>query len=483
MLVGEYSLFFLAGFALVLIALTAILVYFYCRFKQLLNTLEDVTHQIVNFRHTNPLTGLPDRIQFFDNLNKIIAQAKIKKEKIALLFLDIDNFRGIKDSLGYAFGDALLESTAKRLISFMDNRKELLAKIGSDQFAIILEYGQDEKKIYEITDKILQIITEPLSLLNHELTISAAIGISTYPTDGEDAEQLLKNAGIAKFQAKKTGSNAYSFYTNELNIQLLKQQDILEHLRKAVNNGELVVYYQPKVCVKTRKIVGAEALMHWNSPELGTISPAQFIPLAEQSGVIVPIGNLVLKEACAQAKKWHKQGFPSFSMAINLSAYQFRIGDIAERIAVTIWETGLDPATLEIEITESMMMENIEKSLLMLKVLTAMGVQLSIDDFGTGYSSLSQLKQFPVNCLKIDQSFVKSIHDFNQTSSDNAILTTIITMAKQLKLKIIAEGVETEEQFDFLKKQGCDLIQGYLFSKPIPADQFTQLLIADGKTP
>jgi EAL domain-containing protein (putative c-di-GMP-specific phosphodiesterase class I) len=266
-----------------------------------------------------------------------------------------------------------------------------------------------------------------------------------------------------------------------MNTEIVAKRTMEVHLREAIANKELFVYYQPKVDIKTRKIVGAEALLQWINPELGRVSPALFIPLAEQTGLIISIGNWILREACVQTKKWHDQGFKDFSIAVNLSAYQFKMGDIAEQVASALWDSKLNAHFLELELTESLVMHNIEKSLLMLRVLKSMGIKISIDDFGTGYSSLSSLRKFPIDYLKIDQSFIRNIEHANKALDDGAIITTILALAKQLKFKVIAEGVETEAQFNFLHKEGCDLIQGYLFGKNLPENEFTALLTENRK--
>lgn len=457
------------------------LIWIYTHFKKLFAELDTTIEKVVHFSNADPLTGLANRTQFFENFKINIALPRQEHQKLALFFLDVDNFRGIKDSLGYDTGDALLQAAAKRLSIAFSNKRELLARLGSDQFTIIIDQLETQNKIDDEAKRVLELIAQPFTIQGHEIKTTASIGISIFPDDAKNVEALLKYAGIARHQAKKNGSNTFSYYTPEMNKELAEKRKIEVHLREAISNRELTVCYQPKVDVKTRKIVGAEALLQWNSPELGRVSPAQFIPLAEQTGLIISIGNWVLKEACIQTKKWHEQGFKDFSIAVNLSAYQFKMGDIAEQVANAIWDSKLSADFLELELTESLVMENIEKSLLMLRVLKSMGIKISIDDFGTGYSSLSQLRKFPVDSLKIDQSFVKNINHEKRELDDAAIITTIITMAKQLKLKIIAEGVETEEQFDFLNKEGCDLIQGYLFGRPIPEAEFTALLIKNWK--
>lgn len=459
----------------------ACLIWLYTHFKKLLAELETTIEKVVHFSNADPLTGLPNRTQFFENLKNKIALPREKHQKLALFFLDVDNFRSIKDSLGYDIGDGLLQAIAKRLSINFSNKRNLLARLGSDQFTIMIDQIDTQNNIDDEARRILALLAQPFSIQENEIRTTASIGISIYPEDGENAESLLKFAGIARHQAKEIGSNTFSYYTLAMNTEIVAKRTMEVHLREAIANKELFVYYQPKVDIKTRKIVGAEALLQWINPELGRVSPALFIPLAEQTGLIISIGNWILREACVQTKKWHDQGFKDFSIAVNLSAYQFKMGDIAEQVASALWDSKLNAHFLELELTESLVMDNIEKSLLMLRVLKSMGIKISIDDFGTGYSSLSSLRKFPVDYLKIDQSFIRNIEHANKALDDGAIITTILALAKQLKFKVIAEGVETEAQFNFLHKEGCDLIQGYLFGKNLPENEFTALLTENRK--
>lgn len=472
----DYPLYMLIGLGMIALIALILLFGFAFHLRKSLTDLNDIIQNAWRFSNLDILTGLPNRILFFDNFKNCIENAKRNHEKVALLFMDIDNFRQVKDTLGYAIGDDLLQSIAKRMLVAMNNAKELMAHLTSDQFIIIIENIPHEKMLHESIEKILTVFEEPFSLADQRITTCASIGISLYPLDGTTVETLLKKAGIARHHAKQLAGNSYNFYASEMDATLMQQRSIEEKLRMALENKELLVCYQPKVDVISHKIMGAEALLQWNNPELGKISPAQFIPIAEKTGLIMSIGNWILREACNQTQQWHTQGFSDFSIAVNLSAYQFKSGDIAEQVANALWDSKLNPNFLELELTESLVMENIEKSLLMLRVLKTMGIKISIDDFGTGYSSLSQLSKFPADSLKIDQSFVRNINLQNLSADGNAIINAIVTLAKQLHLKIIAEGVETEQQLDFLKQQGCDLIQGFIFSRPIPAEEFGQLL-------
>jgi len=467
-----YFVIGLLGF--IALGLTFFLWWVYSKFKNRFYELDQNIQRIVEHTNTDPLTGFPTRELFMKNFQMILTKASRKQDKIALIFLDIDNFRKIKDSLGHTTGDALLELISQHLLQLTGNKKELLCRLGSDQFLIVLKNVSTHKYIENYLKKICELFSKPLLLNNHELMVTPSIGISLYPEDAKDTESLLKYSGIARYDAKKDPNSSFSFYKKEMDEKLAQQRSIETQLRNAIARHELYLLYQPKVDVLTRQIVGAEALLRWKNPILGEVSPIQFIPIAEQTGLINPIGNWVLREACLQTLNWHQQGFTDFSIAVNVSAEQLRSGDFIGRIGQVTVDTGLDPKKLQLELTESLIMDNVEKSLLIFKMLKTMGIQIAIDDFGTGYSSLSQLKRFPVDYLKIDQSFVTNIT--NETSDDKAIIMTIITLAKQLGVKLIAEGVETEEQFAFLKEAGCHMVQGYLFGSPLSIEDLTRLL-------
>lgn len=477
----QFIYFMIGLLTLITTGLTAFLLWVYYRFKRGFVQLDQNVQKIVQFTNTDLLTGLPNRELFLKNLEVVLSKANSKQKKVALFFLDIDNFRKMKDSVGHTTGDALLRAVAQRLILLVGNKKKLLSRLGSDQFVIILENADNEKYVHSFIKKTLDLFSTPFSLNNHELTITVSLGISLYPKDAKNSEDLLKRSGVARYEAKKGLNNSHTFYTKDLDAKLTEQRTIELYLRKALSKNELSVLYQPKVDFHTRKIIGAEALLRWHNPKLGQVPPSQFIPLAEQTGLIHPIGNWILKEACLQTLKWHNQGFEDLTIAVNFSAHQLNSADFIGKIAQATVEIGLDPKWLELELTESLLMENVEKALLVFKMLKTMGVQVAIDDFGTGYSSLSHLKKFPADYLKIDQSFVKNIKDSMTESDDKTIVITIITMAKQLGIKLIAEGVETEEQFEFLKDSGCDLAQGYLFSPPVSVEDFTKLLLENNR--
>lgn len=421
---------------------------------------ETIRHQAFH----DALTGLPNRLLLNDRLTLEIAHAKRNKQMLAVLFLDLDRFKLVNDTLGHGVGDQLLTIIARRLTGCV-REDDTVARLGGDEFALLLpEIAQVENAV-KVARKILQAIKEPVHMDIHELYITASIGIALYPNDGGDAETLLKNADTAMYRAKEKGKNNYQLYTPAMNAKAFERLALENGLRRALERKEFVVYYQPKVDISTGKVIGMEALVRWQAPNRGLVPPGEFIPLAEDTGLIVPIGEWVLKTACAQNKAWQNAGYPPLRVAVNLSARQFQLQNLVEMVSRVLAETGLDPSWLELEITESVAMQNAEYTVKMLYELKEMGIQLAIDDFGTGYSSLSYLKRFPINKLKIDKSFVNEIN----TDEDNkAIASTVIVLGKSLKLGVVAEGVETEEQYDFLKKHQCNEMQGYLFGKPVP---------------
>lgn len=366
----------------------------------------------------------------------------------------------------------MLKGVAQRLRSCL-REGDTVARLGGDEFMVVLPAIAHAEDAARVGQRILDALSVPFNFEGHELHIGVSIGIALYPNDGKSAEALLKNADIAMYRAKEQGRNNYQFYTPALNDMAFERLTLENSLRRALERREFVVHYQPQVSLNTGQIVGMEALVRWRHPELGLVAPMKFIPVAEETGLIVPIGEWVLQMACAQNKAWQEAGFPPLRVTVNLSARFFRRKDLMETVARILKETGLDPDYLELELTEGTTMENAEATIRTLHELKEMGVHLSIDDFGTGYSSLSYLKRFPLATLKIDRLFVQDI----TTSSDGAVITlAIIAMAHSLGLKVIAEGVETEEQLAFLRAHRCDEMQGYLFSRPIPAEAFTQLL-------
>jgi diguanylate cyclase (GGDEF)-like protein len=388
---------------------------------------------------------------------------------LAVLFIDLDNFKHINDSLGHDSGDLLLTLAASRLSDSV-NEGDTVTRQGGDEFVLILS---EDGEVQVVTQKILEAMSEPFDINGHELRITCSIGIACYPKDGEDQQTLLKNADAAMYRAKELGRNNAQYYASGMNVKAMERLELENGLYHALARNEFLLHYQPQLDLRTGEIVGMEALVRWQHPERGLVSPAIFIPVAEDSGLIVSLGEWVLRTACTQNKAWQRAGLKPISVAVNLSALQFRQSDLVERVADILRETELDPTCLELELTESLVMQDVEKTIATLSRLKAMGIKLSIDDFGTGYSSLSYLKRFPIDTLKIDQSFVR---DITTDPDDAAIAKSIISMAHDMQLRVIAEGVETEAQKSFLSLRRCDEIQGYLFSKPVPAVEFEKLL-------
>ena len=414
------------------------------------------------------LTGLPSRTLFQDRLDQALTSANRHEGRLAVLLIDLDNFKNINDSLGHNAGDQLLKQLATRLANSL-REGDTVARLGGDEFVSILVNVASEEDVTVVTQRILKLSAEPFTIDDHELFVTCSIGISLYPKDGEDAETLLKNADAALYSAKDKGRNNAQFCSAEMNVKALQRLTLENDLRQALKRQEFLLHYQPRVDLCSGEITGMEALVRWQHPEQGLVPPGSFIPAAEDSGLIVPLGTWVLHTACAQNKAWQAAGLKPVCVAVNLSARQFRQQDLVELVTRILRETGLDAAYLELELTESMIMHDVEATIATLTRLKAIGVKFSIDDFGTGYSSLSYLKRFPIDFLKIDQSFVR---DLTTDPDDAAITKTIISMAHDLGHKVIAEGVETEEQKSFLQLHHCDEMQGYLFSRPVPAEIF-----------
>jgi diguanylate cyclase (GGDEF)-like protein/PAS domain S-box-containing protein len=418
------------------------------------------------------LTGLPNRLLAMDHLALAIAHAERAETKTAVLFLDLDNFKAINDSFGHAPGDALLKAVAERL-RHCTRDTDTVSRQGGDEFLIVLADIADSEAIAATAEKILDALDTPFNVEGHEFATSLSIGIAVYPDDSKDIDALLMYADTAMYHAKEAGKDTFRFYTEEMNDHAIEHQRIRLGLRRALERDELVLHYQPQVDLASGRIVGAEALLRWNNAESGLLLPAAFIPTAEDSGLIVPIGDWVLREACRQAAAWRRLGLPDLVMAVNVSATQFRRGDLEQSVIKALAESGLPPRLLELELTESILIQDTDKMLDTVRRLKAHGVTLSIDDFGTGYSSLSYLKRFNVDKVKIDRSFVS---DALSNPHDASIVRAIIQMARSLNLKTIAEGVEHEHLITFLRLQHCDEAQGYHFGRPMPADRFQQHL-------
>ncbi|MBD2185067.1 EAL domain-containing protein [Planktothrix sp. FACHB-1355] len=418
------------------------------------------------------LTDLPNRILFNERLSGALVNAKSNQGMMAVMFLDLDRFKTINDTLSHACGDQLLQMVAERLTSSLWQH-DTVARWGGDEFTLLLPQISCAEDAGRIAQVILDTLKQPFNIEGHQLHISSSIGISLYPHDGQDGETLLRNADAALHRAKEQGRNNYQFYTAAMNSHASELLMLENELHQALERGEFVVYYQPQINTNTGKIAQMEALLRWQHPEFGLVSPAKFIPLAEENGLIIPIGEWVLRTACTQIKAWQDAGLPPLSVAVNLSARQFQQPNLVEIVARVLQETGLENHFLELEITESVAMQNVDFSRAILQELHNMGVSISMDDFGTGYSSLSYLKKFPLDKLKIDQSFVRELAT---DPNDGAIIAAIAALGKVLNLTMVAEGVETEEQRDFLRSLECEYMQGYLFSKPLSPQDATELL-------
>ncbi|MFI3154862.1 MAG: EAL domain-containing protein [Methylococcaceae bacterium] len=430
---------------------------------------EERIHYLANF---DPLTGLPNRNQLNDHLKYALSLAKRSNGHLALIFLDLDHFKDINDTLGHSVGDALLIEVARRLCRML-REEDTVTRLGGDEFILLLP-GSDALGAAHVAQKLLDVIAEPYLIEHYDLTLTASIGIALYPGDGMDLEALSKSADTAMYRAKQEGRQCYRFFTPEMQARSTRNLQLVNALRHALEYRQLQIHYQPQVSMRDGRIIGAEALLRWQHPELGMVSPAEFIPVAESSGLILPIGEWVLRCAVRQAKTWIERGFGPLIMAVNLSAVQFRHPDLPELITRILNEESLPPEYLELELTESVAMHNPPGAIAVMNNLHERGVRMSIDDFGTGYSSLSYLKKFKVYKLKIDQSFVR---DISTDPEDKAIVSAIINLAKSLGLQTIAEGVETVGQQAFLREQDCDEMQGYLFSRPVPVEQFEALLM------
>jgi diguanylate cyclase (GGDEF)-like protein/PAS domain S-box-containing protein len=418
------------------------------------------------------LTGLPNRFTLNDRLGQAIALARRRSTSLAVLYLDLDGFKHINDSLGHTFGDKLLRSVSERIVGCA-RRTDTVSRQGGDEFVVLLSETSSAEDAAIAARRMLQAVAAPHTIEDHELHLTTSIGISVYPDDGADAGELLRSADIAMYQAKENGRSNYQFFKPDMNKRAMERHLIEEHLRRAIERDQLSLHFQPKIDFRTGAIVGAEALLRWTHPTRGAVGPAQFIPVAEACGLIVPIGRWVLRRACAQARAWIDAGLPVGTMAVNVSAIEFRDRDFLAVLFATLAETGLDPTLLQLELTESVLMKQPESAAKILATLRDRGVQVAVDDFGTGYSSLSYLRRFPIDALKIDQSFVGHICT---TPDDASIVTAVIGMAQSLRLRVIAEGVETHAQMAFLQAHACDEAQGYYFSRPMPALQYADLL-------
>jgi len=419
----------------------------------------------------DPLTHLPNRYLFSERLKDSTQAADKTGTKSAVLFIDLDNFKNINDAMGHAAGDVVLQLAGKRLESCVRG-KDTIARLSGDEFTVILEAVSEDGEVEAVATRMLRALSQPFHVDGKELYTSGSIGVIVYPDNCDDVEDLLKNVYTASHHAKKQGRNNFQFYSSTLSANALRRMSIEHGLRHALENDEFHIAYQPKVDLSNGRIVGAEALARWTNPELGVVSPVEFVPVSEETGLIVPIGDWILENACRQAKDWVELGLNDVSVAVNLSVRQFRQGVLAERVKEVLEQTGLPSEYLDLELTESMLVENAEETVRVLGELKALGVSLSIDDFGTGYSSLSYLTKFPLDALKVDRSFVTGLPDNPDAVT---MAKAIVNMAQNLGLKVIAEGVENERQSTFLHGLGSDIGQGYLFSRPVPFDEFVRL--------
>jgi len=435
--------------------------------------LREQEEHIRQMAYSDPLTGLANRQLFNELLHQALAQAGRHHRPLAVLFLDLDRFKLINDTLGHAVGDLLLQAAARRLRECCRRERDIVARRGGDEFIILLPELDDLQEPARVAQKIVDAFARSFVLPEHELFISTSVGVSIFPHDGRDGESLIHNADLAMYRAKEAGRSRYHLYTPAMDVQASRRLALESCLRQALERDEFLLYYQPKVNIKTGRIASIEALARWHHPEFGMVPPTQFIPLAEETGLIVPIGEWVLRTACLQNRAWQEEGFPPMRVSVNFSPRQFQQLDLAEMVERVLADTGLEPRWLELEVTENLMLQNEDYAIATLSRLSEAGVNISIDDFGTGFSTFSYIKKLPIHTLKIDQSFVSDI-DSNQ--SDAAIVTAVIRMAQSLHLNVIAEGVETESQRCLLDALDCPEMQGHLFSRALPAEEIAKVL-------
>lgn len=430
--------------------------------------LKKIENKLTELSYYDHLTGLPNKHRFTEQLISSMKRAKKNQQSFALLSFDIDRFKIINESVGYLIGDQIIKQLANRVNQALPT-DSFLGSFGGDSFLCLLPENIQTEEIIRLTQTLLEVIDRPFVIQQQEIHVTASFGISLYPNDGMDSEQLMKNADIAMHLSKKKGGNQLTFFSEEMNDEVLKRFEMEGYLRKAIKNQQFTLHYQPLVCLESGELFGSEALIRWHHPNIGNVSPAQFIPLAEETGLINDIGQWVLNEACKQNKLWHDQGFTHLQISVNVAARQFQQKHFVEVVKDALLQSGLPPRYLILELTESTMLKNKKHSIAVMTELQRMGIRVSIDDFGTGYSSLSYLRDFPIDTLKIDRSF---IHNLRMNTSDAAIVKAIITMGKGLQIKVLAEGVETEEQMKVLKKLDCHFAQGYFFQKPLGNQEF-----------
>ena len=436
------------------------------------NELRESAARSEYLAYNDSLTKLPNRSMFSKLLNQAICLAERDRKQLAVLFVDLDRFKNVNDTLGHEAGDMLLQEMAARLKSCV-RASDSVARLGGDEFVLMVPSLNGTQQLVTVARNILAAVARPFTLRGHDFHVTASVGISVYPIDGDDERALMKNADIAMYQAKEEGKNTFSFYSAELNTHSMERLVFESSLQRALEAQQLQVHYQPKVDCQTGRMTGVEALLRWNHPDLGPVPPAKFIPVAEETGLIVAMGCWVLRTACLQHVAWREMGHPPLRVAVNLSARQFYDDDLLSDVRSILVETRMNPAFLELEITESMLMRNVEKAREVLVAFKTMGIRLSLDDFGTGYSSLSNLKRFPIDTIKVDRSFIRELA---ASEEDRAITDAVIAMGKTLNMTIVAEGVETQGQIDFLKAHDCDECQGFYFSKAVPSAAIAELL-------
>jgi len=460
------------------------------------NLSAQITHVVARIRthariHSlaffDSLTGLPNRQLFRRRLLNSLRMARRDSHSLGLLFIDLDGFKSVNDSFGHAAGDHLLKEVARRLVESVrssdtvlqgepDDQKPLVSRLAGDEFIITLSQISDAQDAGYVAQRLLDLLTTPFDIDNHEIYLTASIGVAIYPGDGDHSEALLAASDLAMYHAKQMGRNQFQYYTESMNVHRARSLEVEMRLRRVLERGDLKLHYQPFRDAAGAKIVGAEALLRWRDEELGDVSPAEFIPIAERAGLIVQIGSWVLKTACKQMSTWQRQGYRPLRISVNVSGIQVQRGGLVEEVDALLTANCLSPAQLELEITESTIMQDDEVTLKSLEEIRNLGVGIALDDFGVGYSSLSYLRRFPLGCVKIDRSLVSGIP---QNPEDGALTAAVIAMAHSLQLRVVAEGVETLAQAEFLRSHGCDELQGFLFSHPLPAEEFELLLERD----
>jgi len=440
------------------------------------NQVNELNKELEYISLHDTLTDLPNRLHLNQKINNLMLNAQKESKKFAIIFLDLDHFKNVNDTLGHDIGDALLQTVANILKNSV-SQDTLISRIGGDEFIMVVSNFNDQNELIPTINNLLNNFRKDLFIKGYSLRLSASIGVSIYPDDSQSIKDLMKYADIAMYKAKGDGRDNFSFFSQELNKKIHNEVDVVNDMQRAFHDNEFKLYYQPKIDIKSKKIIGAEALLRWHHKQKGIIGPNMFIPLAENTGFILNLGKFVIQNSTQAIKRFNSLGYKNLSISINVSTRQFQNSNLYQDLKESIEDNHIDPAWLGIEITESVMLKYVDNALTTLNEIKKLGVSIHIDDFGTGYSSLSYLKKFPIDTLKIDKSFVDDIIDKDE--SGRLLVNTILSMGKSLNLKTVAEGVETKEQFEFLRDNGCDTIQGYYFAKPMCEDDFIALLKED----